>query len=179
MNIGLRQLKVFLAVAKHASFSQAAEDVGASQSAVSLAVRQIEIELGVKLLDRTTRQVRLTTVGQTFVATAPRLLEELDTVLRELRDIGIQRRGKVAMACVPSVARSLMPKCIKYCTDRWPNVSFAIEDVAAKDVVQKVLRGETEFGISSGTIDEDELYIESLMRDPLRLVCRRDDVFAA
>jgi len=74
MNVGLRQLKVFLAVAKHGSFSRAAEDIGMSQSAVSLAIRHVETELGVKLLDRTTRNVRLTTVGETLVATGARLL---------------------------------------------------------------------------------------------------------
>ena len=178
MNVGLRQLKVFLAVAKHGSFSRAAEDIGSSQSAVSLAIRQVEAELGVKLLDRTTRQVRLTPVGETLVATGSRLLNELDTVLRELRDIGVQHRGTVSMACVPSIARSLMPKCIAHCTAKWPNVSFAIEDVAAKEVVQKAVRGEIEFGMSSGLLSESELEIHQLMTDPFLLVCRRDDVFA-
>ena len=178
MNVGLRQLKVFLAVAKHGSFSRAAEDIGMSQSAVSLAIRHVETELGVKLLDRTTRNVRLTTVGETLVATGARLLNELDTVLRELRDIGVQHRGTVAMACVPSIARSLMPRCIEHCTAKWPNVSFAIEDVAAREVVQKAVRGEIEFGISSGLISESELEIHKLMSDPFLLVCRRDDAFA-
>lgn len=178
MNVGLRQLKVFLAVAKHGSFSRAAEDIGASQSAVSLAIRHVEAELGVKLLDRTTRQVRLTPVGETLVATGSRLLNELDTVLRELRDIGVQHRGTVAMACVPSIARNLMPKCIEHCAAKWPSVSFAIEDVAAKEVVQKALRGEIEFGISSGNISESELEVHKLMKDPFVLVCRRDDAFA-
>ena len=178
MNVGLRQLKVFLAVAKHGSFSRAAEDIGTSQSAVSLAIRHVETELGVRLLDRTTRQVRLTSVGETLVATGARLLNELDTVLRELRDIGVQHRGTVAMACVPSIARGLMPKCIEHCTAKWPNVSFAIEDVAAREVIQKAVRGEIEFGISSGLIPEADLEVHKLMSDPFLLVCRRDDAFA-
>ena len=178
MNVGIRQLKAFLAVAKHGSFSRAAEEIGTSQSAVSLAVRYIEIELGVKLLDRTTRQVRLTAVGQTLVATSSRLLDELDTTLRELRDIGAQHRGTVSMACVPSVARSLMPRCVEHCFTRWPHVSFVIQDVAAKEVVQKTLRGEVEFGITGGVIVEAELDIHKLTEDPFVLVCRRDDVLA-
>jgi DNA-binding transcriptional LysR family regulator len=178
MNVGLRQLRVFLAVAKHGSFSRAAEEVAVSQSAVSLAVQQLEAELGVRLLDRTTRQVRMTSVGQTLAATGSRLIAELDTTLNELRDIGEQHRGRVVMACVPSVARGLMPKCVEYCAEKWPEVSFAIEDVAAKDVVAKVQRGDIEFGLSGGEIDDSELHIESLMRDPFLLVCRRDDALA-
>jgi DNA-binding transcriptional LysR family regulator len=102
----------------------------------------------------------------------------LDTTLNELRDIGEQHRGRVVMACVPSVARGLMPKCVEYCAEKWPEVSFAIEDVAAKDVVAKVQRGDIEFGLSGGEIDDSELHIESLMRDPFLLVCRRDDALA-
>lgn len=177
MNIALRQLRIFLAVAKHGSFSRAAEEVGASQSAMSLAVQQLETELGVKLLDRTTRQMRLTTVGQTLVANGSRLIGELDITLKELRDIGEQRRGRVIMACVPSVARGLMPGCIDYCAKKWPEVSFAIEDIAARDVVAKVLRGDIEFGLSSGDIDTSELDIKELMQDPFVLVCRRSDTF--
>jgi len=178
MNVTLRQLRVFLAVSRRGSFSRAAEQVGASQSAVSLAVQQLETELGVKLLDRTTRQVRLTAVGSTLVANASRLVGELGMMLKELRDIGEQRRGRVTLACVPSVARALMPRCVAYCMTRWPDVSFTIEDIAAREVVAKIMRGDVEFGISSGEITGSELYVERLMEDPFLLVCRRDDVFA-
>jgi DNA-binding transcriptional LysR family regulator len=88
MNVGLRQLRAFLAVAKCGSFGRAAEEVAVSQSAVSFAVQQLENELGLRLLDRTTRQVRVTAVGETLAASATRLLAELDTVLRELKDTG-------------------------------------------------------------------------------------------
>lgn len=178
MNVGLRQLRAFLAVAKHESFSRAADEVAVSQSAVSLAVQQLEAELGVRLLDRTTRQVRLTSVGQTLAASGGRLLGELDDILKELHDIGAQRRGKVVMACVPSVARGLMPRCVEYCGRKWPDVSFAIEDIAAKEVVARVVRGDVEFGLSGGEIDNPELQVEPLLRDPLLLVCRREDVLA-
>jgi DNA-binding transcriptional LysR family regulator len=179
MNVGLRQLRAFLAVARQGSFTRAAEDVGLSQSAVSLSVRQLENELGLKLLDRTTRQVQLTTIGSTLVATGSRLIDELDATLRELRDIGEQHRGRVVMACVPAVARSLMPKCVVYCATRWPSISLSIDDSAASEVIRKVARGEAEFGIASGEIASAELHVQPLMDDPFRLVCRRDDALAA
>jgi DNA-binding transcriptional LysR family regulator len=120
----------------------------------------------------------MTSVGQTLAATGSRLITELDATLKELRDIGEQHRGRVVMACVPSVSRGLMPKCVEYCAEKWPEVSFAIEDIAAKDVVAKVQRGDIEFGLSGGEIEASELHIESLMRDPFLLVCRRDDALA-
>src|SRR4051812_28980297 len=144
MNVALRQLRAFLAVARHGSFSRAANEVRLSQSAISLSVRQLERELGLKLLDRTTRQVQLTSVGATLVASGSRLVDELDATLRELRDIGVQHRGHVMMACVPAVARSLMPGCVEYCLNKWPSVSLSIDDSAAAEVVRKVARGEVE-----------------------------------
>jgi DNA-binding transcriptional LysR family regulator len=179
MNVALRQLRAFLAVARHGSFSRAALEVGLSQSAVSLSVRQLEAELGLKLLDRTTRQVQLRAVGTTLVASGSRLVDELDATLLELRDIGVQHRGRVKLACVPAVARSLMPGCVEYCSSKLPNLSFGIDDTAAADVVRKVSRGEVEFGIASGDIASPELHVEALMEDPIRLVCRRDDPIAA
>jgi DNA-binding transcriptional LysR family regulator len=178
MNVGLRQLRAFLAVARRGSFTRAAEDVALSQSAVSLSVRQLENELGLKLLDRTTRQVQLTAIGSTLVATGSRLIDELDATLRELRDIGEQHRGRVVMACVPAVARSLMPKCVVYCASKWPSISLSIDDSAASEVIRKVARGEAEFGIASGEITSADLLVQPLVDDPFRLVCRRDDPLA-
>jgi DNA-binding transcriptional LysR family regulator len=178
MNVGLRQLRAFLAVAKHGSFSRAAEEVAVSQSAVSFAVQQLEGELGLRLLDRTTRQVRVTAVGETLAASGTRLLAELDTVLRELKDTGQQRRGRVVMACVPSVARGLMPGCVEYCAKKWPEIFFTVEDIAAKDVIAKVKRGDVEFGVTGGHIDASELHVEDLTKDPFVLACRRDDELA-
>jgi DNA-binding transcriptional LysR family regulator len=175
MNVTIGQLRGFLAVAKRGSFSRAADDIGLSQSAVSTSVRQLEAELGLKLFDRTTRHVELTNVGATLVATSSRLIEELDATLKELRDIGEQRRGRVVMACVPAVARSLMPQCVAYCATKWPDVSLRIDDIAATEVAGKVGRGEVEFGVLSGEISNTELHIEPLMEDPFRLICRRDD----
>jgi DNA-binding transcriptional LysR family regulator len=178
MNVGLRQLRAFLAVARHGSFSRAAEEVAVSQSAVSFAVQQLENELELKLLDRTTRQVKMTAVGETLAASGARLLAELDTLLKELKETGQRRRGKVVMACVPSVARGLMPACVEYCSAEWPEITFAIEDISAKEVVAKVERGDVEFGLSGGDIYGSELHVEELTKDPFVLACRRDDDLA-
>ncbi len=179
MNVALRQLRAFLSVAEHGSFSRAAQEVGLSQSAVSLSVRQLENELGLKLFDRTTRQVLLTAVGATLAASGSRLIEELDSTLKELRDIGVQHRGRVMMACVPAVARSLMPRCVEHCSVKWPSISLDIDDSAATDVIRKVERGDVEFGIASGEIARTELHVEPLMADPFLLVCRHGDPIAS
>ncbi|HEY4352101.1 MAG TPA: LysR family transcriptional regulator, partial [Paraburkholderia sp.] len=110
MNVTLRQLRVFIEVARLQSFSRAGDEIGLTQSAVSRCVRELEAELGLKLIDRTTREVQLTDAGGNLVASVSRLLTDLDDALREIREIGEQRRGRVVVAASPTIACRLMPQ---------------------------------------------------------------------
>lgn len=85
MNYSLRQLRVFVTVAQARSFSRAGEIIGLSQSAVSHSVKELETQTGVKLLDRTTREVVLTEAGQQLAMRLERLLDELNSTLRDVR----------------------------------------------------------------------------------------------
>jgi hypothetical protein len=60
-----------------------------------------------------------------------------------------------------------MPGCVEYCAKKWPEIFFAIEDIAAKDVIAKVKRGDVEFGVTGGHIDASELHVEDLTKDRL------------
>lgn len=84
MNYSLRQLRVFVTVAQARSFSRAGEIIGLSQSAVSHSVKELETQTGVKLLDRTTREVVLTEAGQQLAMRLERLLDELNSTLRDV-----------------------------------------------------------------------------------------------
>lgn len=75
MNFTLRQLQVLTAVARHGSFTRAAQDLGMTQSAVSTSVRHLEAELGLPLFDRDTRNVRPTETGRDLAARVGGLLD--------------------------------------------------------------------------------------------------------
>lgn len=105
LNVTLRQLRVFIEVSKLHSLSRAGDEIGLTQSAVSRCVRELEGEIGLKLIDRTTREVQLTDVGANLVGTLSRLLADLDEVLREVRELGQQKRGRVVVAASPTVVR--------------------------------------------------------------------------
>ena len=95
MNVTLRQLRVFRAVALERNFSRAGDSVGLTQPAVSRSVGELESQLGLKLLDRTTREVALTEAGQSLAARLDRLLDELDQTLQDVGGMAQARRGKV------------------------------------------------------------------------------------
>lgn len=82
MNYSLRQLRIFITVAQAKSFSRAGDRIGLSQSAVSHSVKALERQTGVRLLDRTTREVVLTEAGQQLATRLERVLDELNSILR-------------------------------------------------------------------------------------------------
>jgi DNA-binding transcriptional LysR family regulator len=179
MNVTLRQLRVFIEVARLQSFSRAGDEIGLTQSAVSRCVRELEGEIGLKLIDRTTREVQLTDVGGNLVSSVSRLLIDLDDALREIREIGEQRRGRVIVAASPTVACRLMPRVVASCGRQFPYITLGLRDDVQSDVVRKVKSGEVDFGVIIGPFSADDLLGESLMTDSFCLVCRDDHPLAA
>ncbi|MBP0589934.1 LysR family transcriptional regulator [Paraburkholderia sp. LEh10] len=179
MNVTLRQLRVFIEVARLQSFSRAGSEIGLTQSAVSRCVRELEAEIGLKLIDRTTREVQLTDVGGNLVASVSRLLADLDDALREIREIGEQRRGRVVVAASPTIACRLMPQIIAACGKQFPYITLGLRDDVQSDVVRKVKSGEVDFGVVIGPMSADDLLTEPLMTDSFCVVCRDDHPLAA
>jgi DNA-binding transcriptional LysR family regulator len=101
MNYSLRQLRVFVTVAQAKSFSRAGEIIGLSQSAVSHSVKELEQQTGVRLIDRTTREVMLTEAGHQLAARLERILDELSSTLRDVGRVGQQLSGTVRVAARP------------------------------------------------------------------------------
>ncbi|KAA1000291.1 LysR family transcriptional regulator [Paraburkholderia panacisoli] len=179
MNVTLRQLRVFIEVARLQSFSRAGDEIGLTQSAVSRCVRELEGEIGLKLIDRTTRDVQLTDVGGNLVSSVSRLLSDLDDALREIREIGEQRRGRVVVAASPTVACRLMPRVVAACGRQFPYIALGLRDDVQSDVVRKVKSGEVDFGVIIGPFSADDLLSEALMTDSFCLVSRDDHPLAA
>ncbi|ADG15268.1 DNA-binding transcriptional LysR family regulator [Paraburkholderia atlantica] len=179
MNVTLRQLRVFIEVARLQSFSRAGDEIGLTQSAVSRCVRELEGEIGLKLIDRTTREVQLTDVGGNLVSSVSRLLSDLDDALREIREIGEQRRGRVVVAASPTVACRLMPRVVASCGQQFPYVTLGLRDDVQSDVVRKVKSGEVDFGVIIGPFSDDDLLSETLMTDSFCIVSRDDHRLAA
>ncbi|BCQ52577.1 MULTISPECIES: LysR family transcriptional regulator [Burkholderia] len=174
MNITLRQLRVFIEVSRLRSFSRAGDEIGLTQSAVSRCVRELEGEIGLKLIDRTTRDVQLTDAGSNLISSVSRLLVDLDDALREIREIGEQRRGRVVVAASPTIACRLMPRVVAAAERQFPFVTLGLRDDVQSDVLRKVKSGEVDFGVVIGPLAVVDLVCEPLMTDSFCLVARAD-----
>lgn len=145
MNYSLKQLKVFVTVAQEKSFSRAGERIGLSQSAVSHSVKELENHTGVRLLDRTTREVVLTDAGQQLALRLERLLDELNSTLRDTGRMGQQLSGKVRVAASQTISAHLIPQCIAESHRRYPDIQFVLHDRPQQWVMESIRQGRCRF----------------------------------
>ena len=178
MNYSLRQLRVFIAIAQHGSFSRAGEAIGLSQSAVSHSMRELEAEAGVRLLDRTTREVVLTDAGRRLAPRVERLLEELQATLLDARSFGTQHTGTVRVASSQTISAHLMPQCIACSAGRYPEIRLMLRDQPQQLVLHSVRNAEVDFGIVIDPVQAQDLHCEPILQEPFLLLCRTDHPFA-
>ncbi|MEL5549194.1 LysR substrate-binding domain-containing protein [Serratia nevei] len=179
MNYSLKQLRVFVAVARHGSFSRAGEAIGLTQSAVSHSVKELEAEVGVRLLDRTTREVVLTDAGLRLANRVERLLDELQAALLDARSFGVQRSGTVRVATSQTISAHLMPQCIAAGERQYPEIRIMLRDQAQQQVLHSVRNAEVDFGIVVDPVQAVDLECEAVLHEPFLLLCRDDHPFAA
>ena len=144
LNFDLNDLLAFRAVADIGNFRRAAESVHISQPAFSRRIDKLEQALGVRLLERTTRRVNLTTVGRDFARKVQQLLDDLDNTLLGIRGVAATRMGEVTVACVPSTVYYYLSQVIRRYHERCPKVRVKVLDAGANEVLASVARGEAD-----------------------------------
>ena len=149
INWNARDLQVFLALAQTLSFRRTAEQVHMSQPAVSGLITRLEVALGVRLFDRTTRSVQLTDAGQVFVERADSLVRQGDDAARAVRDVAELRVGKVVMAALPSLAATVVPLAFAKFATSYPDVQLQLIDCLSGPAFDLVRAGEVEFALTA------------------------------
>ena len=177
-NVNLKQLRAFVVVADQGSFVGAAGILHISQPALSQCIRQLEDKIGSPLFHRTTRRVQLTALGVSFLPHARHLLRQFDGVISDMKDVVARKRGRVVIACLPSVAYRLMPRVVAMNEDLHPGVRITVRDTNLKGVISSVLSGEADLGIGSSATDTPELASRVLARDTFNAVFPKDSPLA-
>lgn len=179
INFDLNDLLAFRAVAELANFRKAAESVHLSQPAFSRRIDKLEQALGVRLLERTTRRVELTTVGREFERQVRSLLDDLDSTLLGIRGVAATRMGEVTVACVPSTVYYYLSGVVRQYHALSPKVRVKVFDAGANEVLAAVARGEADFGLNFIGAQEAELEFKPLLEERFVAACRRDHPLAA
>jgi len=173
-----RQLRAFLVLAELRSFTRAAVRCNLSQPAFSALIRSLEESVGARLFDRDTRHVELTVEGRLFAQSAQRLVRDFDEALLDVRDHAARRRGRVAMALLPSLAAGWLPPVLASFRAAYPGIELEVADVLSETCLDRVRGGSADFALAAAHADTPELRAELFCSDRFHLVCRRDHPLA-
>lgn len=163
----LRQLRYLLTIAEEAHFTRAAERLYVSQPALSQQLRQLEDELGTRLVDRSGRQICLTPAGEILVQHARQVFQVLDDAQVALTELAGLQRGTLAVGVVQTVNAYLLPRVVARFRLLYPGVSLRIEEASADTIEQGLLNRTLHLGISfvptANGLDTEPLFTEELM----------------
>src|ERR1700761_1413390 len=112
MDLNLREIRAFIAVAEAGSFTRAALRLHLSQPALTVQIRRLEEAVGARLFDRNSRNVALTPAGRELLPLLEKSLRDMETVLRDARAMGEGTSGTIRTACLPTFAASALPELI-------------------------------------------------------------------
>ena len=178
MNVTLRQLRAFLAVARTGSFTLAAESLYITQSALSGLIKELEQTLGTRLVDRSTRRVYLTEAGTLLYPQLDAKLQDLDEMLHQVVDPTLQQSGIVRVAASQLLASTLMPELIAGFQAQYPMSRVKLVDTPVENVMARVFAGEVEMGIGPEREPNSDISSTRLFDGPFMAVFPRGHALA-
>lgn len=173
MDVTLRQLRAFAAVARTGSFTRAADTLHVTQSALSGLIKELEGNLGVRLVDRSTRRSQLSEVGREFHPVVTKILQDLDSALDGIDKLKRLRRGIVRIAAPQLMACTLLPEVIGAFSAEYPDVEVHLIDCEVERVMSRIVRGDVDIGIGPERDEQVVLNALPLFEMPFMLVFPR------
>ncbi len=164
MNVTLRQLRYFLALAEHRHFGRAAEACAVSQPALSVQIRELEETLGAPLAERGRREVVLTAAGREVAARAARVLAEV----REIEQAARWSRGlsgRLSLGVIPTVAPYLLPAALPLLRARNLELDLGVREAQTSALVAEVRDGRLDAAVIALPSGEDGLAEAPLFED--------------
>lgn len=173
----LRTLRALVEVVRHGGFSAAAKAINATQPTLSKAVRQLEDELGVTLLDRAGHRAALTAAGEIVHRRALAMLATREDMIGELDDLRGLRRGSLRLGLPPLGAATLFAPLFAIYRARYPGIEVRLVEHGSKRLEEILLAGEVELA-GSLIPAPDELDAQLVRSEPLMVVMPRDHPLA-
>ncbi|MCP2244333.1 LysR substrate-binding domain-containing protein [Lentzea aerocolonigenes] len=171
----LRHLRYFVAVAEERHFGRAAERLHMAQPPLSQQIQQLEAELGVTLLHRTTRKVELTRAGAVYLERARTVLAAVDDAAEEARRVAAGLQGRLVVGCVGSATYSLLPALARALRDELPGVDFAFRgEMLAPDQLDALLARHIDLALLRPPVEHPAVRMSTVRRDRLIVALPED-----
>jgi LysR family transcriptional regulator, carnitine catabolism transcriptional activator len=163
--VSIRQLRAFVTLARERSFTRAAARLHVSPSAVTIAIRELEAGIGLRLFDRSTRSVEATRPAAAFLPLAERLLGELEHGLDDLRSLAERQKGSVAVAAAASFINYVLAPAVAALARAHPGIAVRVIEDTTESLARRVLEGEVDFGVTTLWRPMDEVDATPLLQD--------------
>jgi LysR family transcriptional regulator, carnitine catabolism transcriptional activator len=167
MNFNLRQIEAFVQVALLGSFSRAAQQLHLSQAGLSILIRKMEVESGVQLFERTTRNVVLSTAGKDMLPAAQRILANVQQLAQAAADASARRATRVSLALPPRLAAARLPQVLSRFGATHPQVAVSFRECINEEMIARVLSNDVDFGLGFGIEPQGGMTCEAIGLDLL------------
>ena len=178
MNITLRQLSVFAAVARHRSFTRAAEELNLTQPAVSMQVKQLEEQLQTPLFEQIGKKLYLTEAGDEVFRSARAVAQQIDDLATTLDTLKGLEAGRLRLSAI-STANYFVPRLLGVFHAHHPGVAVSLDSTNREAVLAKLADNETDLGVMGQPPEDADLEAEAFMNNPLVIVAPPDHPLAA
>ena len=163
-----RLLRYFVAVAEEQHFGRAAARLNMAQPPLSQQIRNLERDLGVELLHRTTRRVALTTAGAAYLESARRILAAIEEAGHEARRVASGSVGRLNVGCVGSATYSLLPALARGLSDELPGIDFAFRgEMLVPDQIRALRSGDIDIALLRPPVADTSIAVHVLRRERL------------
>lgn len=166
----IRKLKYFVEVAKHCSFTKASESLFISQSTLSKAVLSLEEELGVQLLDRSNKRLKLTESGEILLKKSQLILQSINNLYTSFNDIKNLKEGNVKIGSPPIIGALFLPKIISKFKTLHPGIRLETVEKLTKDIFIDVEYGELDLGIVLPPINSEKYNHYPFLHEKMMLI---------
>jgi molybdate transport repressor ModE-like protein len=178
MQITLRQLRIFEAVARHSSISRAADELGLTQPAVSMQIKQMEDQLGLVVVEQVGKKFALTDAGQELCYHAARIGKQMAEMLTSMEQFRELERGVLRVAVV-STANYFLPALMAAFSAEHPGVRVSLKVANREAVLAAVSSNEAELAILGHTPERVDMVAQFFMDNPLVVIGPPDHPLAS
>jgi len=167
------RLKVFRTVAEHLSFRKAAEHLFLTQPAVTLQIKALEDDLGIRLFDRAANRVSLTPQGSLLLAYAKKIAALVSQAEQELGSEDGKVSGELSLGVSTTIAQYVLPRLLGAFLDEHPRVQFSLHSGNTDEIVHLLLDNKLSLGLIEGPARDRGIHTEPFMQDELVLIMPR------
>lgn len=172
----IRHLRIFVTVCECASITGAAERLYMTQPAVSLAIKELEGNYGIKLFDRLTRRIQITSDGKRMLDYAIHVVTLFDEMEQAIKNP--DAAGEIKIGSSLTIGSCLLPEYMNKLDGQYPHIKLRVTVDNSDRIIRSVREGSLDVGLVEGAVNDESLIVKAFMEDRLIAVCGAAHPFA-